>query len=272
MKNYLFSVMWLFSGSMFAQIGISTALPQATLDITANKPSGTATVPEGLLIPRVDRERAQSMVGVKTSTMIYVTNALTGTQEATARFIDQSGFYSYDEIVVAWVKLNPTTPPGPVIPEPVATSYVLMHDTENPPQVQGYGWNEPLNSGKPSVYKDFTIPIGALTKNSGSIEFSFRVFRSQGAGVWSTAIMMSENGGTSWQDNFSWGGSGGDVIVSGRIFFNDGKLTLLTSTGNSWSTSTVNNATKAVTFRLIAGTSDLITRMTADYARFVLIK
>ncbi|OXA99213.1 hypothetical protein B0A72_22505 [Flavobacterium pectinovorum] len=257
---------------MFAQMGISTRTPKATLDITAIKPTGTATEPDGLLVPRVDRERAQSMVGVKTSTLIYVTDISTGTQADTARFIDGNGFYTYDEILAAWVKLNPAAPPTPVVPEPVATSYVLMHDTENPGQIPGYGWNEPLNSQKPSIYKDFTIPVGALTKNSGSIEFSFRVYRSQGAGVWGTRIMLSEDGGKTWPDYFNWGGSVGDIIVSGRIFFNDGKLTVLTTTGSSWSTGTVSNATKAVTFRLTANTTDLITRMTVDYARFILVK
>ncbi|SHN21659.1 hypothetical protein [Flavobacterium pectinovorum] len=271
-KNYFFAAMWLFSGSMFAQMGISTRTPKATLDITAIKPTGTATEPDGLLVPRVDRERAQSMVGVKTSTLIYVTDISTGTQADTARFIDGNGFYTYDEILAAWVKLNPAAPPTPVVPEPVATSYVLMHDTENPGQIPGYGWNEPLNSQKPSIYKDFTIPVGALTKNSGSIEFSFRVYRSQGAGVWGTRIMLSEDGGKTWPDYFNWGGSVGDIIVSGRIFFNDGKLTVLTTTGSSWSTGTVSNATKAVTFRLTANTTDLITRMTVDYARFILVK
>jgi hypothetical protein len=64
-KNYFFAAIWLFSGSMFAQIGIITKTPMATLDIAATNSTGTATQPEGLLIPRVDREKAQSMVGVK---------------------------------------------------------------------------------------------------------------------------------------------------------------------------------------------------------------
>lgn len=271
-KNYFFTAIWLFSGSMFAQIGIITKTPMATLDIAATNSTGTATQPEGLLIPRVDREKAQSMVGVKTSTLIYVTDTSTGTQADKARFIDGNGFYTYDEVLTAWVKLNPMAPPTPIVPDPVAISYVLMHDTENPGQIAGYGWNEPLNSQKPSIYKDFTIPVSALTKNSGSIEFSFRVYRSQAAGVWGTRILMSEDGGKTWPDYFNWGGSVNDIVVSGRIFFNDGKLTVLTNSGSSMTTSTISNITKPVTFRLTANTTDLITRMTVDYARFILVK
>lgn len=253
----------------YGQVGVNTENALSTFDITAQKPIGKTTDPEGLLMPRIDRERAQSMVGVKTSTMVYITSALTGTQAGTARFIDQNGFYSYDEVVSAWIKV---TPPAPIVPEPIPTSYILMYDTVNPGQIAGYGWNEPLNSQNPSIYKDFTIPVGTLNATSGAIEFRLRTFRSQGLGVWATNIMLSEDGGTTWPDYFSWSGSGGEVVVSGTIFFNDGKLTLLTSAGNSYTTTTISNTTKAVTFRLAGGSSDLISRVTIDYARFVLIK
>jgi hypothetical protein len=274
MEKIVFALALCFCTATFSygqKIGVNTENPLSTFDITAKKATGKTVEPEGLLVPRVDRERAQSMVGAKTSTMIYVTNVLTGTLTGTTRFMDQNGFYSYDEIVAAWIKL---TPPAPIVPEPIANSYVLMYDTENPTQMEGYGKYMPVNIKNPSLYKDFTIPIGTLTAASGSIDFSFRVFRSQGAGVWGTAILMSENGGTTWPDNFGWsaGGVNGDIIISGSIFFNDGKLTLFTNSGTSFRTNTISNATKAVTFCLAATTSDLITRMTVDYARFVLVK
>ncbi|WP_029272634.1 hypothetical protein [Flavobacterium sp. KJJ] len=269
MKKIIFALIICATTFSYSQIGVNTQNPLSTFDIAAKKSTGTAVEPEGLLVPRVDRERAQSMIGVKTATMIYVMNTLTGTQAGTARFIDQNGFYSYDEVVAAWIK---TAPSAPVVAEPVATSFILMNESEDPAQVWGYGWNEPLNSQKPSIYKDFTIPIGTLIKDSGSIEFSLRVYRSQGAGVWGTSILMSEDNGATWPDNFSWGGAGGDVVVSGRIFFNDGKLTVWTSNGTSYRTTKISNAAKAVTFRLTASTSDVITRMTIDYARFILVK
>ncbi|MBF4494825.1 hypothetical protein IRZ83_19390 [Flavobacterium sp. JLP] len=271
MKKIIFTLITCFGAAIFSygQIGVNTPKPLSTFDIAAKKSTGTAVEPEGLLMPRVDRQRAQSMVGVKTATMIYIMNVSTGTQTGTARFIDQNGFYSYDEVVAAWIK---TTPPAPIVPQPIASTFVLMNESEDPPQVWGYGWNEPVNSQNSSLYKDFTIPVGTLTKDSGSIEFSFRIYRSQGAGVWGNSILMSEDNGATWPDNFSWGGAGGDVVMSGRIFFNDGKLTLWTSNGISFRTTVINNAAKAVTFRLTATTTDLITRMTIDYARFILVK
>ena len=56
------------------------------------------------MIPRVDRQRAQSMTNVETSTMIYVNDISTGSQAGTAANIDASGYYYYDGS--AWVKFS----------------------------------------------------------------------------------------------------------------------------------------------------------------------
>ncbi|ANF50462.1 hypothetical protein A0O34_07990 [Chryseobacterium glaciei] len=88
----------------FGQVGINTADPESTFDIKAQNPSGISTRPEGLLIPRVDRERAQSMIGVKNSTLIYVDDATTGTQADTAQNINNPGYYYFNG--TAWAKLD----------------------------------------------------------------------------------------------------------------------------------------------------------------------
>lgn len=71
-----------------SQVGIGTNSPKATLDITAANSSGTSATAEGIIIPRVDRQRAQSMQNVEKSTIIYVNNITTGTQTGTAIIID----------------------------------------------------------------------------------------------------------------------------------------------------------------------------------------
>lgn len=106
MKRNLFILSALFScGLAFSQIGINTKDPKATLDIQAKASSGT--LPEGLLIPRVDRERARSMSGVVASTMIYIDNAATGPQTGTVIDIDNTGYYYYDGS--KWVKMGQGT-------------------------------------------------------------------------------------------------------------------------------------------------------------------
>ncbi|PKF74142.1 tail fiber domain-containing protein [Chryseobacterium sp. PMSZPI] len=97
-----------FSTHTNAQVGIGTSNPASTLDISAKNSTGTSTNVDGLLIPRVDRQRAQSMASVPTSTLIYINNIATGTQTGTAVNIDTIGYYYYNGS--AWVKLNPPAP------------------------------------------------------------------------------------------------------------------------------------------------------------------
>ena len=102
-KNIIILSTLLFSGLAFSQVGINTPTPQATFDITAKSPKGTVTTAEGLLVPRVDRQRAQSMTEVETSTLIYVDSVTTGSQTGTAAQIDSAGYYYYNGSV--WTKL-----------------------------------------------------------------------------------------------------------------------------------------------------------------------
>lgn len=105
MENKFTLILAFFTGSVyFAQVGINTIAPAATLDITAQSPSGTSGTPEGLLIPRVDRQKAQSMTGVAVSTMVFVANVSNGTQAGTALNIDERGYYYFDGNV--WIKIK----------------------------------------------------------------------------------------------------------------------------------------------------------------------
>ncbi|WP_051289337.1 hypothetical protein [Chryseobacterium daeguense] len=88
----------------YSQVGINTTTPGSTLDITAKNSTGTTKNVDGLLVPRVDRERAQSMASIPVSTLIYVNSIAKGTQTGNAVNIDAVGYYYFDGSV--WVKLN----------------------------------------------------------------------------------------------------------------------------------------------------------------------
>ncbi|MFV0233461.1 hypothetical protein OBK30_10450 [Empedobacter falsenii] len=106
-KCLLIIVFGVFASLTYAQVGIGTENPKATLDVTAVNATGTSTDVQGVLIPRVDRERAQSMKDVEKSTMIYVNDVSTGTNTGTAIDINTEGFYYYNGII--WVKLASAT-------------------------------------------------------------------------------------------------------------------------------------------------------------------
>jgi hypothetical protein len=103
MKKLLLPTLLSLSVQSFAQVGMNTTTPTATLDITAKEATGTFNTVDGVLVPRVDRQRAQSMTDVPTSTMIYVNSIATGTQNGTAANIDAVGFYYFDG--TAWIKM-----------------------------------------------------------------------------------------------------------------------------------------------------------------------
>ncbi|SHM96318.1 hypothetical protein SAMN05444360_12361 [Chryseobacterium carnipullorum] len=108
MKRIQLSILLIISGYslMYAQVGINTTTPLSTLDINARNATGTSTDTDGILVPRLDRQRAQSMNSVPVSTMIYINSITTGTQNGTAVNIDTTGFYYYNG--TSWIKLIPS--------------------------------------------------------------------------------------------------------------------------------------------------------------------
>lgn len=96
MKKVLLAIAFaLPTAYVMAQVGIGTEDPKANLEVTAVNPIGNLETVEGILIPRVDRERAQSMRNIEKSTMIFVNDISTGTQENTAKNINAEGFFGH---------------------------------------------------------------------------------------------------------------------------------------------------------------------------------
>lgn len=94
-KTILFACIPL-SCLLFGQVGINTAIPTATLEVTAKNPTGNGTNVDGVIIPKVDRLRAESMTSVPTSTLIYVNDISTGTAAGVTVEITSTGFYYFD--------------------------------------------------------------------------------------------------------------------------------------------------------------------------------
>jgi hypothetical protein len=107
MKLFLCSsILFFFSLGINAQVGVGTTNPATTLDVTAANPTGTNSSVDGILIPRVTRERAQSMTATPISTMIYVNEVTTGTPTGTTVNVTSVGFYFFNG--TAWERIGGT--------------------------------------------------------------------------------------------------------------------------------------------------------------------
>lgn len=107
MKLFLCSsILFFFSLGINAQVGVGTTNPATTLDVTAANPTGTNSSVDGILIPRVTRQRAQSMIATPISTMIYVNEVTTGTPTGTTVNVTSVGFYFFNG--TAWERIGGT--------------------------------------------------------------------------------------------------------------------------------------------------------------------
>lgn len=114
MKKILTILSLTFGISAFAQVGINTENPKATLEIT-NKGAEPA---KGLLIPRMTADEVKTMTdagGVGTdqnSLLLYITALFTDVANKTGKYelIDQAGYYYYDanDAGGKWKKLDIT--------------------------------------------------------------------------------------------------------------------------------------------------------------------
>jgi len=89
----------------YSQVGVGTVTPEATLDVVSANEIGPTTNVDGLLIPRVDRQRAEAMLNIPEATLIYVNSIATGTGTGIGSNITTKGFYYYNTITSKWTKL-----------------------------------------------------------------------------------------------------------------------------------------------------------------------
>ncbi len=172
-------LVFLITHFTFSQIGIGTTDPKSTLDITAVNATGSTTDVDGIIVPRVDRQRAQSMTTVPTSTLIYVNSIATGTATGIAINITSVGFYYYNGTV--WVKLQGDTRTGTV-----ASTATLVE-----PNVVVPGTSGPLtNAGTNTTGATFdnttitrTIAVTGFTGNITNVTCNVQITHTWGMDI-----------------------------------------------------------------------------------------
>jgi hypothetical protein len=103
MKNKYLVIAFLVTNIFtYAQVGINTVEPQATLDI---KYSSTTSLPNGLLVPRMTAAEVEASISnygeAQNGALIYITGGV-GVQSKTIN-IQTVGFYHYNSLVEKWI-------------------------------------------------------------------------------------------------------------------------------------------------------------------------
>jgi len=105
MKNFIIIAFSLFSLTVYAQVGINTNSPKASLDISAKTTDGSR--PEGLIAPRLTGNQIQAgdaQYGTaQKGAILYATSAATSPSIKTAN-ITAEGYYYFDGS--AWQKIT----------------------------------------------------------------------------------------------------------------------------------------------------------------------
>lgn len=159
--------------ALYAQVGINNPVPTSTLDITAKNPTGTATTTDGILIPRIDLERAQLMTGTEISTLVYINDLSTGSQSGTTQDVTSPGFYYFDG--TKWVA---------IISTPANNDWKTAGNTGTNPTVNFIGTTDNQNL----VFKRNNVDSGLLSTlntafGSGSLSSTSAALLSSAFGV-----------------------------------------------------------------------------------------
>lgn len=111
MKNFLLTAAVCFSSIAFAQIGINTASPKSTLDVSAKRnDTGIAdnTQTYGLLPPRITRAELTDNTALydtnQTGAIIYITDVSAGDTNSPRTNINAVGYYYFDGTL--WQKIS----------------------------------------------------------------------------------------------------------------------------------------------------------------------
>ncbi len=108
MKNFfiatLAGILFLLGGMVYAQVGINTETPGATMDVVAAKTDGTTA--EGIIAPRLKLSELISKEGKygisQNGAIIYITDVSGATSAGKTANITQSGYYYYDNAADVW--------------------------------------------------------------------------------------------------------------------------------------------------------------------------
>ena len=162
-KQFFAALFFAASLTTFAQVGIGTPSPSATLEVVGD-PANASSL-DGIIPPRLtgDQLRAKNYTTAQTGVMVYVTAADTAPTGQTSS-VTSTGYYSFNG--TAWTPVFDSTPEAPAFN--IVTSDVRTYNVQPTDDllILGDGGtdfsDEEFHIQLPSVAESANIPIGKM--------------------------------------------------------------------------------------------------------------
>lgn len=139
MKKNLFPIVLLLSHLAFAQVGINTYSPQATLDVASNAADNTKL--DGIIAPRIsgDLLKAKTYTSFQTGAIVYATTADSSPSGQTADVI-VPGYYYFDGVSDKWINMSSGNSSSTSVSAPYSTpnsGNILLNNTHYTLRIYG---------------------------------------------------------------------------------------------------------------------------------------
>lgn len=151
MKRILCILLCLFTTFVgYGQVGIGTDVPKTMLDVKA---TNTPNIVDGILIPRISKQRASEMNNVEESTLIYIDDISTGPNTGAVEFVESTGYYYFQG--GQWVNL-------PNKNEVIKLNFWKLQPTSttNSARISARTTDDPLDNYEYDIFQKGKVGIG----------------------------------------------------------------------------------------------------------------
>ncbi|MFP3596989.1 hypothetical protein [Chryseobacterium sp. SIMBA_029] len=218
MKKIILLAMSLISGIAYSQVGINTASPKATLDVTGMP--GIATLPDGVIAPRLTGNQLaakDAAYGIEQiGTLVYATAAVTVPTVKTAN-VTQAGYYMFDGTKWGYTFGGSNT--GTIAPGQLVYYHgTITNATSTNNWMNSYLSDLPVLDG---IVRLDGIFLGSSVNGSGSASFNPRLVNVSGNNqkIWVAEISSVDRFNFA---NVILGSNGGWINIDNGIYLNYG--------------------------------------------------
>lgn len=210
-KVFAFLIGLILVSDLYAQVGVNTTTPKATLDVQIKNGSASSD-PEGIIAPRIKlsdlKSRDSAYQNEQTGAIVYVTETSGGTTPKTARIITPGYYYfdgsqwsAFSSGTEIWNEVGTTNPSGSNKTNSYLNAKVVIGDK---PSNNSFN---PSTDLSPADVNDGTAQLTVIGQDAVINGITVGTGKTQGTGLWSTntALGLSTLSKNTADDNTALG-------------------------------------------------------------------